>query len=86
MRSSLAEAEKQAEGDTGANAALWHKLQQANGRLAHVAMEAMDKENSLQRKLGLAEHSRQMAEFALADKQAALLQTQASLQASSLFH
>jgi chromosome segregation ATPase len=58
LRQALAEAEKQAEGERGAHAALWDKLQEANERLAARATE----DGELQRKLGVLEYGRQMAE------------------------
>lgn len=62
LKRALAEVEKQAEGEHGAHAALWDKLQEANERLFASATESVAARNEYERKLGLLDYSRQIAE------------------------
>ncbi len=67
LRGSLAEVEKQVDGERGAHAALWEKLQQANERLSASSTEAVAKENEFERRLGLSDYQRQCTEAQLRD-------------------
>lgn len=65
LKGSLAEVEKQVDGELGAHAALWEKLQQANERLSASATEALGKENEFERRLGMSDYRRQCSEAQL---------------------
>lgn len=65
LRGNLAEVEKQVDGERGAHAALWEKLQQANEKLSASSTEAVAKENEFERRLGLSDYRRQCTEAQL---------------------
>lgn len=67
LKGSLAEVEKQVDGERGAHAALWEKLQQANERLSASTTEALSKENEFERRLGMSDYRRQCCEAQLCE-------------------
>ncbi|BDA41968.1 hypothetical protein COCOBI_02-7660 [Coccomyxa sp. Obi] len=84
LKGSLAEVEKQVDGERGAHAALWEKLQQANERLSASATEALGKENEFERRLGMSDYRRQCSEAQLREALSSLKGVQVLGLATSL--
>lgn len=77
LKGSLVEVEKQVDGERGAHAALWEKLQQANDRLSASATEAVARDNEFERRLGMANYRRQCTEAQLRNALSSLKARQA---------